>query len=331
MQPSIAIITTVYNEDVLLPIWLRYYGAHLGREHLYVIDDGSNDGSTTGLDGVNVIRLERAPIDQDSRAFTVSLFHREMLKHYDVVIFTDVDEFLVVDPLVKLGLADYIGKHAGAHTNAIGFDVIHNQFDEAIYSPDLGVFRQRRYLKFTRAYCKQLIHREPVLWMPGFHYTNMSRSPGVGLYLFHLRAVDYELSRRRINNRNKLAWSERSLRKGQGAQNRLDEAEYLRAHHLDSRDLFQTAAAEGAFQTVAVRAAQLIGSQLQNTDPQFGPLETPLLTLPTRFRDALPPVSGTEIADAQRGPAKVPAAEAQRLYLETRDTVIRKQLRFGEE
>jgi hypothetical protein len=331
MPPSIAIITTVYNEDVLLPIWLRYYGAHLGREHLYVIDDGSNDGSTTGLEGVNVIRLERAPIDQDSRAFTVSLFHRELLKHYDVVIFTDVDEFLVVDPLVKLGLADYIAKHAGAHTNAIGFDVIHNQFDEAIYSPNLGVFRQRRYLKFSRAYCKQLIHREPVLWMPGFHYTNMPRSPGVGLYLFHLRAVDYELSRRRINNRNKLEWSERSLRKGQGAQNRLDEAEYLRLHHLDRPELFQAAMAEGQFQAVAMQAAQLIGRQVDNTDPRFDGLEAPLLTLPDRFRDALPAVNDSAIADAQRGPALVPEAEAQRLYIESRATVIHKKLRFGEE
>lgn len=331
MQPSIAIITTVYNEDVLLPIWLRYYGAHLGREHLYVIDDGSNDGSTTGLDGVNVIRLERAPIDQDSRAFTVSFFHREMLKHYDVVIFTDVDEFLVVDPLAKLGLADYIARHTGAHTNALGFDIIHNQFAEPTYAPELPVFAQRQFLRFSRAYCKQLIHREPVLWQPGFHHTGVPRTLGVGLYLFHLRSLDYELSRKRINNRNKLAWSERSLRKGQGLQNRLSEADYLEVHHLGSADEFAVATPEASFQAFVMEAAQLISAHPPENDPEYHRLESALLTLPGRFRDTLPAVADPAIKDAQRGPAKLPAATAQELYLAGRETVIRRGLYFGEQ
>lgn len=331
MQPSIAIITTVYNEDVLLPIWLRYYGAHLGREHLYVIDDGSNDGSTTGLEGVNVIRLERTPIDQDSRAFTVSLFHQEMLKHYDVVIFTDVDEMLVVDPLVKLGLVDYIAKHAGAHTNALGFDILHNQFGEPAYRPELGVFQQRRYLEFALPYCKQLIHREPVLWMPGFHHSNKVRTFGVGLYLFHLRALDYELSRKRINNRNKLAWSERSLKKGQGEQNRLSDVEYLKTYFLDSPEDFLEAVPEAHFNKVAARAAQAVAEDTPVTAPIYVDLHNQLLTLPARFRDVLPAVMDSRIQDADRGPAKVPEAEAQAIYLNVRDTVIRRKLRFGEE
>jgi glycosyltransferase involved in cell wall biosynthesis len=331
MQPSIAIITTVYNEDVLLPIWLRYYGAHLGREHLYVIDDGSNDGSTTGLDGVNVIRLERAPIDQDSRAFTVSLFHREMLKHYDVVIFTDVDEFLVVDPLAKLGLADYIARHTGAHTNALGFDIVHNQFDEPTYAPELGVFQQRRYLEFSRPYCKQLIHRQEVMWMPGFHYTNHSINVGVGIYLFHLRALDYELSRKRINNRNKLPWSERSLAKGQGAQNRLGEVEYLRAYFLDSPEDFELAAPETHFNKVAARAAQIIADNTPLDSTIYADLHNQLLSLPARFRNTLPAVMDKGVVDADRGPARVSSADAQQMYLGARDTVISTGMGFKEQ
>jgi hypothetical protein len=331
MQPSIAILTTVYNEDVLLPIWLRYYGMHLGREHLYVIDDGSNDGSTDGLNGVNVIRLERAPIDQDTRAFTVSLFHREMLEHYDVVIFTDVDEFLVVDPRTKLGLVDYIGKHAGPHTSALGFNIVHDQFAEPRYSPDLGVFQQRRFLEFSRPYCKQLIHKAPVLWQPGFHFTNFPRNVGVGLYLFHLRALDYELSRKRINNRNKLAWSERSLRKNQGTQNRLAEADYLSSLYFNTTDAFSEAAPEAHFQTIVLQAAQLIGTQPPESDPRYDELANVLLTLPSRFRDALPAVTDTAIHDAQRGPSKVSEVDAQRLYLQSRESVIRRGLHFGDQ
>lgn len=323
MQPSIAILTTVYNEDVLLPIWLRYYGMHLGREHLYVIDDGSNDGSTDGLDGVNVIRLERAPIDQDDRARTVSMFHGEMLKHYDAVIFTDVDEFLVVDPLAKLGLADYIARHAGAHTNAMGFDIVHNQFSEPVYSPELGVFAQRRYLEFSRGYCKQLIHKAPVTWQPGFHFSDHPMNLGVGLYLFHLRAVDYELSRKRINNRNKLAWSERSLSKRQGEQNRLAADEYLQTYFFVDPEEFSLAMPEAHFNTFVAHAAKVIAGGAPMTDAVYQDLHNQLLSLPARFRDTLPAAANMQVPDAQRGPARVSATDAQAMYLACRERAIR--------
>lgn len=324
MQPSVAIITTVYNEDVLLPIWLRYYGAQFGREHLYVIDDGSNDGSTIGLEGVNVIRLERAPIDQDNRSLAMSLFHEQMLKHYDVVIFSDVDEFLVPDPLTKLGLFDYIARHTGAHTNAIGFDVIHNQFAEPSYTHESGVFAQRRYLQFSRAYCKQLIHREPVIWLPGFHNSNHKPLLGVGLYLFHLRSLDYELSRKRINNRNKLPWSERSISKGHGEQNRLSEAEYLSKFFLTRPD-FEGAVPESAFNPLVTKVADLI-PKLVIWDQVFFDLGRTVLSLPARFRDTLPAVLDAGVSDAQRGPARVSAADARALYFAARDRIEREGL-----
>ena len=327
MQPSIAIITMVYNEDVLLPIWLRYYGAHLGREHLYVIDDGSNDGSTTGLEGVNVIRLERAPIDEDNRSLAIGLFHEQMLKQYDVVIFTDVDELLVPDPLTKLGLVDYIARHAGAHTNAIGLEIIHNQFDEPVYSQEIGVFGQRRYVRFSRFYCKQLIHRQPVTWVPGFHSTNHEPVVGVGLYLFHLRSLDYELSRKRVSNWNNLAWSERSLRKGQGAQIRMSDVDYLKTHFLGAASAFDRAASESEFNDFVARVAHLI-PRLPIGDGVFAGLGQPLLTLPARFRDTLPAVVHATVQDAERGPAKVPAADAQAMYFAARDRIRREGLRY---
>lgn len=327
MQPSVAIITMVYNEDVLLPIWLRYYGAHLGREHLYVIDDGSNDGSTAGLDGVNVIRLERAPIDEDNRSLAISLFHERMLRHYDVVIFTDVDEILVPDPLTKLGLLEYIARHTGAHTNAIGFDVIHNQFAEPEYSHALGVFGQRRYLKFTRSYCKQLIHRQPVTWGPGFHMTNHEPEVGVGLYLFHLRALDYELSRNRINNRNKLAWSERSLQKGQSVQIRMSDVDYLKTFFMEAASSFEQAAPESDFNSLVARVAEFIPA-LPMRDNVFKGFGQPLLTLPGRFRDTMPAVLNAPVRDPQRGPARVSAADAQAMYLAVRDRISREGLAY---
>ena len=37
-----------YNEPDFVPIWTRHYTRHVGTEHCYVFDHGSDDGSTTG-------------------------------------------------------------------------------------------------------------------------------------------------------------------------------------------------------------------------------------------------------------------------------------------
>lgn len=328
MPPSVAIITTVYNEDVLLPLWVRYYGAELGLEHLYIIDDGSTDGSAAGFADANVIRLEREPIDQDTRALAISLFHNALLKHYDAVIFADVDEFLVVDPLIGLGLAEYIGRHAGAHTNALGLNLVHNQFAEAAYSGDRPVMAQRRFVEFSRSYCKQLIHKEDVFWLPGFHNTNQRMNLGVGLYLFHLRALDYELSRKRINNRNRLAWSERSLTLGQGEQNRLDDSGYLKLFFHDDSRAFAAALPESAFNTIAMKAAGFMATSTPPDAPEYRQLQGHLITVPERFADSLPAATSTTPAYASRGPALVPSGMATQLYHDAREQIRRHGLTF---
>jgi len=38
-------MTMVFNERIFLPIWLAHYGVQFGYENLFIIDDGSNDGS----------------------------------------------------------------------------------------------------------------------------------------------------------------------------------------------------------------------------------------------------------------------------------------------
>ncbi len=42
-------ITMVRDERDMLPRWIRHYGNHVGLDHLIVIDDNSQDGSTDGL------------------------------------------------------------------------------------------------------------------------------------------------------------------------------------------------------------------------------------------------------------------------------------------
>src|SRR5208282_4196404 len=64
---QIAIVTMVYNERVNLPIWIRHYTNHCPGATLFVIDHGSDDGSTQGLIGVNLVPLPRTPFDDQIR------------------------------------------------------------------------------------------------------------------------------------------------------------------------------------------------------------------------------------------------------------------------
>jgi hypothetical protein len=104
----VAVVTMVYNEGVNLPIWVRHYKAHCPGATLFVIDHGSDDGSTHGLPEVNLIPFPRTPFDDQTRAEIVTDFQHALLRLYDVVIYTDCDEMLVADPRIHASLGSFL-------------------------------------------------------------------------------------------------------------------------------------------------------------------------------------------------------------------------------
>ncbi|MGI4940925.1 MAG: glycosyltransferase family 2 protein, partial [Janthinobacterium lividum] len=68
----IAALTMVWNEPFFLPLWLRHYGRHLGPQNCFVLDHGSDDGSTEHLGGACRVLLPRTPLDEEKRARAVS-------------------------------------------------------------------------------------------------------------------------------------------------------------------------------------------------------------------------------------------------------------------
>ena len=100
MTPAmkIAAITMAFDEPFFLPLWIRHYGEAFGYENLYVIDDGSTDGSAQGLGAANVMRRPRVPFDDQERADLISLIEIELLRTNDAVVYTDTDEFIIADP-----------------------------------------------------------------------------------------------------------------------------------------------------------------------------------------------------------------------------------------
>ena len=326
----VAVITTVYNERIFLPIWLTYYGQEFGLNNLYIIDDGSTDGSTDEVGSANVIKVDQPEIDQKRRCRDVSFFFNEVLKHYDAAIYVDIDEFLVVDPLLRMGLRDFIQRSPLDHFNALGLNVIQNPSGEAACSAALGIFEQRRFVQFERGYCKQLIHRQPTFWNIGFHWTTQPVAMAAGLYLFHLRAVDVETSIARINGRNKLAWSEESIRKQLGWQNRLAAEAYLKEFYIFDQSRFAAAEPVARFNERVAAMATLVQQCPFGRPEHFAEMEQLILTIPPRFKDAIPAVAPLAQIEAQNreqfGPP-APKLDADALYRQAIATAERAQQR----
>ncbi|MGB0799386.1 MAG: glycosyltransferase family 2 protein, partial [Planktomarina sp.] len=193
----------VYNEPVFLPMWLRHYGAHLGIENCFVIDHGSDDGSTDGT-GASVIKLPRSPMDNVLRVNVNHDLVSMLLRSYDVVYRVDVDEFLVPDPAVASTLLEFAECEQRPVIRSIGYDLI--DCNEPPIDLARPISFQRNWLSFSGYMCKTVMVREPVTWVGGFH--DSDPSPVLGrLFLFHLRFFDIQHGFTRMAKTRSMPWT----------------------------------------------------------------------------------------------------------------------------
>ncbi len=213
-----AAVTMVYNEAELLPVWLRYYAGQVGAAHCYVVDHGSDDGSTdpARIGGASLLRLPRSPQDDPRRAQFISGLCGALLGYYDAVLYTDIDEIVVAEQGLRAFSA-----HSAPISTAIGLNIIHAAGEPAI---DLQhpIGPQRRYAAFSSALCKPVLIRRPVTWAPGFHCVAQADPVFEGLYLFHLRYCDRAIALARLRRTREMPWADQAG----GAHQRVDDASF---------------------------------------------------------------------------------------------------------
>lgn len=302
-MPHIAVVTQVNNEDLFLPLWRRYYGGHFGYDNLIVIDDGSTDHSTENLAPTHVVKRPQRPFDERERADEISLFLDALLKLYDWVIYTDVDEFLVLDPLIKMDFSAYLGKVGGKHLNAVGINVLHNVHTETEYSRDAPVLHQRRFGVIDNMYCKQLIHSHRVRFTPGFHWSNRARNFAPGLYLLHLARFDKENTRRRWMVRNGIVWTTHAMENGHSVHFRVPADAYVAQMYSIPSGRFADAATPAHFMPMILSFLARIEHEASSGDTEATGTflrQLPILQFPERFRDIIPavmtPLTAEEVA-----------------------------------
>ena len=204
--PKVAAVTMVYNESEYLPIWLNHYGKQVGIENCYVVDHGSDDGSTDFIGPASVVRIPRSPYEPHKQSSFNSGFCSSLLEWYDWVIYSDVDELLLADPKYYSNLNDYCSHPLPPIVTAIGLNIAHRIGIESDLDFGEPITRQRSYVFCASSMCKPLLISRPIRWSPGSH---SSDAPMIfdRLYLFHLRWFDLKSGLRRLQKTRKMAWA----------------------------------------------------------------------------------------------------------------------------
>jgi hypothetical protein len=288
---KIAAITMVYNEPAFLRLWAAHYGREFGAENLFCIDHASDDGSTAGVVR-NTIRVPRGVFDERRRATAVSDLCGALLAFYDVVVFSDCDEFLVADPQSFTGLRDLIGKREAKTMAALGFDVVQSLASEPGIDLGAPILAQRRFARFARRYCKPLVTRTPLRWLGGFHVAREPSQPDRALFLFHLRYVDEATFRASQATRLAISFSPDMPERGLPTQWRIGIEQRIRTEFLDSDPA-------DAPEMIDLAPDESLDAWIN------GPRRRKIYRIPDRFRGAIPGV-----APMAASPAATAAATA---------------------
>lgn len=287
--PRALAMTMVRDEADMLPRWIDYYGRELGLQNLVVLDDNSVDGSTDDLP-CTLYRLPPEPWKRrwaKTRARLVNGMADGLLACYDVVIFTDTDEFLVPDPDKYSGLLDYLADRSDRPVIApLALEVMHNARVEPALDPTRPVLQQRRFVKFSPGMCKPLLKRTSDAWQPAFHAIHAPFEIDRDLWMLHLKYSDETVLQKVAEHRSRIHEVE-----GRGSPGSFwsKSSEELRSLLSSWTDVDQDSVPE--FDPAELDLRDLIKQQSdgswKSAAKQVTGLETsPLCELPKRFHSA---------------------------------------------
>lgn len=204
----IAAITIVRNDDFFLKKWVEYYGEQLGRGNLYVLFDGRDQVVPDFCMDLHCEICDRSKGNvrqgDKGRIRIVSLRACRLFQEgYQAVIGCDVDEYLVVDPLLGTGLKEFILGLKGSCASALGIDVGQDTRCEGVLDFGRKVLRQRRTAKLSTRYTKACVMLSQGEWGSGFHrQSGRNFHIAQGLYLFHLGVCDLRMLENRTGDKD---------------------------------------------------------------------------------------------------------------------------------
>lgn len=200
MKPY-AVFTIVHNEPVFLRLWCNYYCGFSPSVDVFVLDDASSDASVEDakVRFPNVVfrtvpsgrRYDLARLRE-----SVQAFQRELLKSYEVVVYTDVDEFLLTWTGDFLQFLEGFRLSGRSQARASGWHCVHEAGEEPLSLVDgESVLKNRRSMRRLTRYDKVLVSKAGLSWTNGFHSCVGAGplKPDPNLVLFHAWMIDQDL------------------------------------------------------------------------------------------------------------------------------------------
>lgn len=193
MDRSISIFTYIDRYNIFLDIWLNYYTTFISNKHITILFRNSTNFNlrayldTNGFTEVSIIEIPISHKQYVSASIFIDI-QEKLLKSYNIVMFSDIDEIIYHKNLI-----DVINTFETPYVTTIGFEIIHNYISEATLDPDLELISQRKFGMFSSWYDKPLILKERVTWQDGKHSNGINDYKIPGLYLIHLNKLDFNM------------------------------------------------------------------------------------------------------------------------------------------
>lgn len=212
----------VRNDDFYLRKWVEYYGRELGKENLYIYFDGVDQVIAPFCEGTNAFLEEKignqVVAAEKGRLKFLSGKAAELLSSgYDLVIGVDADEFIVVDPILRVSLADYLSSlNIRTSVSALGLDFGQKIGEEPDITEDIPFLQQRHYAQIGTRYTKPSIVGRPCVWGSGFHrIKGHNFHIAKDLYLFHFGYFDKKRLEERFQDKDRLSqgWGKHMLKR----------------------------------------------------------------------------------------------------------------------
>jgi hypothetical protein len=205
---KVAIFTQAYNEGEMLLYWERFYGAQVGYENLYVLNNGSTDGSCARLHpATNIINMPPVKVDHFEFAHSHSYFQRFLLMRYEWVIKVDTDELVAFEH----GLLATLDKlPSGTYFPELALEPVHDRASEAPFQFDGRLGTQRKnFVVGTPGLIRPLISSVPTSWTAGNHICFEPTKVLPGFVLVHLKYFDVDFLHSKNNKWARMASTER--------------------------------------------------------------------------------------------------------------------------
>ena len=214
-----AAITMLRDDEDFLRKWISWYGGQLGRENLYVFLDGKDQSIPDFCEGVRVEAVDRVEGNvrqgDKGRIDFLSNVAARLFQDYDMVIGTDVDEFLMPDPALGMSLPEFLEQVASGRRvclSGLGIDVGQKLGEESPFDFARPLLAQRSYAKLSTRYSKASVllrpvsSNSPLRWGSGFHRVRGHNFHIVkDLYLFHFGSADESRIRKRMEKTDLLS------------------------------------------------------------------------------------------------------------------------------